>query len=206
LNTGATYDSGTDSWMAISLTNAPEPRTSHTAVWTDSEMIVWGGDDGRNGFGDGARYSPSTNTWTATSTSNAPEARSGHTAIWTGTEMIVWGGVQGTNAGPIYFATGGRYNPEADTWTDTGNINAPGARSSHTAVWADSEMIVWGGDPVFFVSGGRYCVKGVPPPTPTPTPSPTPMPTGTPTPTPSIDRCGPTPRPRPTPHPRPTTP
>jgi N-acetylneuraminic acid mutarotase len=175
-------------------------------------MIVWGGFDGRNVFGDGARYNPSTKSWTATSTANAPEARSGHTAIWTGTEMIVWGGVQGTNAGPIYFASGGKYDPRTDTWTATSTANAPGARASHTAVLTDSEMIVWGGDPGFFVSGGRYCVQGGPTPTPspsiTPTPSPTPTPaaTPTPTPTPCTGRCGPTPRPRPTPRVRPTPP
>jgi N-acetylneuraminic acid mutarotase len=179
LNTGGTYDSGTDSWMAISLTNAPEPRSSHTAVWTDSEMIVWGGYDGRNVFGDGARYNPSTKSWTATSTSNAPEPRASHTSVWTGSEMIVWGGTDDS--------TGGRYDPATDLWTPTSTANAPGARSGHTAVLTDSEMIVWGGDPGFFVSGGRYCVQGVPPPTPSPTPRATP-------------------RPRPTPHPRPTPP
>ena len=55
-------------------TNAPEPRDSHTAVWTDSEMIVWGG------FGEnfvvvntGGSYNPGTDSWTATTTTNAPE-------------------------------------------------------------------------------------------------------------------------------------
>ncbi len=32
-----------------------------------------------------------------------------------------------------------------DTWTSTGGENAPDVRSSHTAVWTGSEMIVWGG-------------------------------------------------------------
>jgi N-acetylneuraminic acid mutarotase len=164
-NTGGTYDPGTDSWLIISLTNAPAPRASHTAVWTDSEMIVWGGSDFMAPGGDtntGGKYNPSINSWTATSTANAPDSRDSHTALWTGDEMIVWGGVQGTNTGTTYFATGGKYNPEADTWTDTSTINAPGARFGHTAVWTGSEMIVWGGGsgarPGALVSGGRYCV------------------------------------------------
>ena len=33
----------TDQWGATSTTNAPSARFSHTAVWTGSEMIVWGG-------------------------------------------------------------------------------------------------------------------------------------------------------------------
>ena len=43
INTGGRYDPSTDSWTATSTTNAPAARGSHTAVWTGSEMIVWGG-------------------------------------------------------------------------------------------------------------------------------------------------------------------
>ena len=32
-----------DTWTATSTTNAPTARAGHTAVWTGSEMIVWGG-------------------------------------------------------------------------------------------------------------------------------------------------------------------
>src|SRR5439155_9420837 len=31
-------------------------RYSHTAVWTDSEMIVWGGQNGSRAFNTGGRY------------------------------------------------------------------------------------------------------------------------------------------------------
>src|SRR5205807_6799416 len=53
-------------------------------------------------------------------------------------------------------------------------IEAPSARSYHTAVWTGSEMIVWGGlsSLGFSNTGGRYCRK-YPPPTPTPSPTPT---------------------------------
>src|SRR5882724_6527058 len=34
-----------DSWTATSTTNAPTARYGHTAVWTGTEMIVWGGLD-----------------------------------------------------------------------------------------------------------------------------------------------------------------
>ena len=43
LNTGGRYNPSTDSWTATSMTNAPSARADHTAVWTGSEMIVWGG-------------------------------------------------------------------------------------------------------------------------------------------------------------------
>ena len=103
-NTGGRYNPGTDSWTATSTTNAPSGRYNHTAVWSGSEMIVWGGSD--NDFlNTGGRYNPSTDLWVNTSTTNAPTARDYHTAVWTGSEMIVWGGYNGSN----YLNTGGRY-------------------------------------------------------------------------------------------------
>jgi Galactose oxidase, central domain len=83
LNTGARYNPSTDSWAATSTTNAPEARTSHTAVWTGSEMIVWGGSNGSY-LNTGGRYNPGTDSWTATSTINAPDGRQEFTAVWTG--------------------------------------------------------------------------------------------------------------------------
>ena len=89
----AKYNPITDRWTAISTTNEPSRRGGHTAVWTGTEMIVWGGEGmGFIGLNSGRRYDPSTDSWTATSTTNAPEARYYHTAVWTGSEMIVWGG------------------------------------------------------------------------------------------------------------------
>src|SRR5947208_13143974 len=49
LNTGGLYDPSTDSWTATSITNVPSERAGHTAVWTGSEMIVWGGFDDPDG-------------------------------------------------------------------------------------------------------------------------------------------------------------
>src|SRR5207245_413056 len=141
-----------DTWTATSTTNAPDARYYHTAVWTGSEMIVWGGDKDSSVLNTGGRYNPSTDTWTATSTTNAPDARYYHTAVWTGSEMIVWGG--GSNIS--LFNTGGRYNPSTDTWTATSTTNAPDARFGHTAVWTGSEMIVWGG----FNDSGRSKTRG----------------------------------------------
>ncbi|HEY2046941.1 MAG TPA: hypothetical protein VGG93_10215, partial [Candidatus Udaeobacter sp.] len=149
-------DACTDNiWTATSSANAPSVRFRHTAVWTGSEMIVWGGTpDGINALNTGGRYNPSTDSWTATSTTNAPVARFFHTAVWTGSEMIVWGGAPDSLN---YLNTGGRYNPSTDSWTATSTTNAPIARKFHTAVWTGSEMIVWGGtngSPLN--TGGRY--------------------------------------------------
>jgi N-acetylneuraminic acid mutarotase len=143
-----------DTWTATSTTNAPSGRINHTAVWTGSEMIVWGGSGAGGRFSTGGRYNPSTDSWTDTSTANPPVGRELHTAVWTGSEMIVWGGF----SGPAYFNTGARYNPTTDTWTATSTSSAPSARVVHTAVWSGSEMIVWGGRDFnnLFNTGGRY--------------------------------------------------
>ncbi len=159
LNTGGRYNPSTDSWTATSTTNVPTGRESHTAVWTGSEMIVWGGCSGTscsNSLKTGGRYNPTSDTWAATSTINSPEARGLHTAVWTGSEMIVWGGFDGFE---FFLNTGGRYNPGTNSWTATSTTNAPEARDAHTAVWTDSEMIVWGGTASGgsqFNTGGRY--------------------------------------------------
>src|SRR6266581_2090644 len=128
-----------DTWTPTSTTNAPAGRYEHTAVWTGSEMIVWGGFNG-SFLNTGGRYHPGTGSWTATSTTIAPAGRDRYTAVWTGSEMIVWGGFNGS-----YLNTGGRYNPGTDSWTATSATSAPAGRYEHTAVRTGSEMIVWGG-------------------------------------------------------------
>jgi hypothetical protein len=209
-NTGGRYNPSTDSWIATTTTNAPTARLGHTAAWTGSEMIIWGGYDGDSYFNTGGRYNPTTDNWAATGLTNAPTDRYFHTAVWTGSEMIVWGGDAGFP--PNIFNTGGRYNPNTDSWTATSTTSAPVGRAYHTAVWTGDEMIVWGGafyDGTwhYFNTGGRYCAQSGPTPTPTPTPiatsTPTATPTPTPTPTPCTGRCAPTPRARPSPAPRP---
>ncbi len=157
LNTGGKYNPSTDSWAATTTTNAPQARWYHAAIWTGSEMVVWGGTNGTNYLHTGGKYNPSADTWTATGTLNFPLGRIAHTAVWTGSEMIVWGGVDETFNDTN---TGGKYNPTDDSWAATSTTSAPSPRDSHTAVWTGSEMIVWGGDfccpGIDFNNGGRY--------------------------------------------------
>ena len=150
----ATTTATDNTWSPLS--DLPARRSQHTAVWTGSEMIVWGGRNYDLPVGTGDRYNPATDTWSKVSLTNAPIARSSHTAVWTGTEMIVWGGYRPSEF--IILGSGGKYNPASDTWTATSNSNAPTARSGHTAVWTGAAMIVWGGlDPTSYANtGARY--------------------------------------------------
>jgi len=155
VNTGGRYDPATDTWEPTPMSGAPSARILHTAVWTGTEMIVWGGQNGSTPFKTGGRYNPATNTWAPTATIGAPEARSSHSAVWTGSEMIVWGG--SGNSSP-WINTGGRYDPGTNAWTATTTVGAPGPRSLHTAVWTGSVMVIWGGATSAFDTntGGRY--------------------------------------------------
>ncbi len=96
LTTGGRYNPGTDSWTATSTTNAPAGRIEHTAVWTGSEMIVWGGyfyDGSPHYLNTGGRYNPEHGQLDATSITNAPIGRdSGTRQSGLAAEMIVWGG------------------------------------------------------------------------------------------------------------------
>jgi N-acetylneuraminic acid mutarotase len=140
-------------WAQRASGNAPAARDGHTAVWTGSEMIVWGGFGNHAYVSDGGRYNPAANTWTTLPTTGEPTPRWGHTAVWTGNEMVVWGGCSG-----FYFNDGGRYNPGADNWTALPTTGAPAPRAWHTAVWTGNEMIVWGGGDNIRDDGdgGRY--------------------------------------------------
>ena len=158
LNDGGRYSPVANSWTALSMTDAPAARYYHTAIWTGSEMVVWGG-YGTSGFlNDGGRYNPQVNSWTVVPTASAPAAREYHTAVWTGSEMIVWGGWSGSSD----LSDGGRYNPEADSWIPLSSIGVAAAREYHTAIWTGTEMVVWGGcyhsgGYVYYLSnGGRY--------------------------------------------------
>lgn len=141
-----------DAWSSMSGANSPSgPRDWSTAVWTGTEMIVWGGQDSKP-EATGGRYDPSRDTWTPISTSVAPKARSGHVAVWTGKEMIVWGGYDGTNI----LLSGGRYDPATDKWAAMSTSQAPANASEPRAVWTGSELFVWGGQETTGVASGRY--------------------------------------------------
>src|SRR5207249_526136 len=124
-----------DTWSAT-FVGVPDGRELHTAVWTGSEMIVWGGASSTSYLNNAGRYDAAADSWTASSRTSAPDSRYLLTAVSTGSEMIVWGGYNGSD-----LNTGGRYDPATDSWTATSTTNAPAGRDSHSAVWTGSRMI-----------------------------------------------------------------
>lgn len=125
-----------EKWSAMSDIGAPVGRAYHTAVWTGSEMIVWGGNnnDGNGAPDSGGKYNPAYDSWKTISPINSPTYCTFHSAIWTGTEMITWG-----------CYSNKKYNPDSDSWKSISTIGAPTDIFSCSVTWTGSEMIVWGG-------------------------------------------------------------
>jgi len=139
LNTGGRYDPATDSWRPVSQVNAPSPRRFATAIWTGSEMIVWGGRHDGSALDTGGRYDPASDTWLLLPATSGLAGRYWHTAVWTGTAMIVWGGTIGYG----YLADGASYDPATDQWTAIPTADL--GRRHHSAVWLDRAMLIYGG-------------------------------------------------------------
>lgn len=139
---GAMFDPVAGVWTAIP--QAPVPgRSAHAAVWTGRELLVWGGEDARDGaHADGAAFNPATGRWRTLAPSPLA-ARSGMVAVWTGRELLIWGGAvaRGLQDGRT-FGDGASYDPATDRWRALPE-REPG--DGATAVWTGSRMLVFGG-------------------------------------------------------------
>lgn len=166
--TGSRYNPVTNTWTTISSTEALTigPDSGYTAVWTGTEMIVFG-EGGYNGSGYngivGLRYNPLTNTWATMSAADSPTLRGNLSVVWTGIEMVVLGN---SNTSLEYKIGGSRYNPVTDTWTEISSRSLPNFRPDTApsptlpCVWTGAEMIVFGPDDGYLdkqlLLGGRY--------------------------------------------------
>ncbi len=150
---GARYNPDTDKWTL--LPKSPlEARQNHTAIWTGKEMIIWGGGSGTDKkYNDGARYNPKKDKWSMLPRCPV-EGRDGHVAIWTGYEMIIWGGVSIRNKENNYPILGASYNPSKNRWYKLPKSPIKG-RVHAAAVWADKQIIIWGGqaNDEYFIDG-----------------------------------------------------
>jgi hypothetical protein len=135
VDTGGRYDPVGNEWHATATEGAPSARESHSAVWTGSRMVVWGGEDPSAGqiYDTGGRYDPASNSWTATTTEGArTRGRRPSDRL----PMIVWGGWK-----PNRVVVGMRIPTPGFPLTRP--KHRPGA-SSHGGV-DRLRMVVWGG-------------------------------------------------------------
>jgi N-acetylneuraminic acid mutarotase len=103
----------------MSTIGAPKGRLSVTAVWTGTEMVLWGGvndaqasgvDDASRFVGTGARYNPATDTWTEITTTGAPSPRL-TSVVWTGDGLLAFGGYNGSHLNDTWF-----YSPQRELY------------------------------------------------------------------------------------------
>ena len=166
LNSGAYlhYDSGFK-WVTVNTSDpdAPAARYNHTAVYSGTKVIIWGGRDGSGVLNTGGQWVPSIlgGSWDPVTATGTPAGRQGHTAVWASSRMVVWGGMD--LGGATYTGTGGRYTPAAGggSWEPVTTTGAPTARAYHAAVSNGTTMIVWGGRETglsgpLVTTGGRY--------------------------------------------------
>jgi N-acetylneuraminic acid mutarotase len=150
------WKQGKTEWLTVpaTLIGSPSPRSQHSAVWTGSKMIIYGGatDDAHTiNSNRGYQFDPVTFAWTELSSVNAP-ARYGHTAVWTGDSMIIWGGFKISSGRSNWQNSGAVWSAASNSWKTIINPFGPaetGEFSSvqlvQTAVWARDRLIVWGG-------------------------------------------------------------
>jgi hypothetical protein len=154
---GAAYNPATNTWRQ--LPPAPlEPRTAPAAVWTGTELLVWGGYGAvPSGAGsraalmteqltDGAAYNPTTDTWRQLPP--APVRGGMGPGVWTGRELLFVGDPYRASAGGKL--TGAAYDPASNRWrristspaiasgaTDPGHLVTDGGRA-----WTGSRLLV----------------------------------------------------------------
>ncbi len=153
---GPTPDAAPAAWRPLAAAGAPGGRNRHSATWTGTRMLVYGGIDVTSPFPLASlhAYDPATDTWTRGA--DAPAGRHAHTATWTGTGLLVVGGADenGQPQGGAFL-----YLPAEDRWVTTDPLPG-GGRRAHVAV-ADNlgGVIVFGGNggarPTLYFSSAR---------------------------------------------------
>ncbi len=140
------YDPAMDTWQeGVAATPASIGARDHAAVWTGSQLLVWGGATVENEWTNaGALYDPATNSWTTISNVDAPVWRQGYTSVWTGTHLVIWGGRDAFTS-PTSYNTGAMYSPATDTWTAMTLNGAPGGVYGPVAAWTGDRVLIGGG-------------------------------------------------------------
>lgn len=138
---GAAYNPATREWRTLRM--APYwSLAGHSAIWTGTEMIVWGGVT--SGPESGAIYDPARDRWQLVPEGPLGDPRHGHEAVWTGDRMIVWGGLaQGPV--PLSGAEAAAFDPLSLTWTALPESPPLAVDHDPVSAWTGSEMIIAGG-------------------------------------------------------------
>ena len=157
VDTGAAYDPSNDTWTPIPVQGAPSARRSHTAVWTGSEMIIWGGTDMTGQIlSDGGAYDPATHSWRTITEPPGLAQTVSPTAVGIPGQMLLWSGYSDPSG--QLTPQGSQYDACGRAWWRMPTTNQPSLRPNPSSVWTGVEMIVWGGGEPSEIAGtgARY--------------------------------------------------
>jgi hypothetical protein len=130
---GLRYSPAAGSWASLQEEGPPLPRYNHVAVWTGSDVLVWGGYAGGISLADGGKYRPGS-SWTPLT--DAPHALEHPCGVWTGSELLLWGTAEGKAAGLVF---------DGNQWSALPLDGDPVARVGHQCAWTGDALFVWGG-------------------------------------------------------------
>ncbi|MEX2459176.1 MAG: hypothetical protein WD770_09335 [Actinomycetota bacterium] len=110
-------------------------RCCYAAVWSGSELLVWGGSQGAQDDAMGAAYDPGGDSWRILP--EAPAEPTVEAFAWTGNALLIWG-MDGSMPAAV------AYRPATNDWLplDGGPLEP---RHGAVSVWTGRELVIWGG-------------------------------------------------------------
>jgi N-acetylneuraminic acid mutarotase len=176
---GLKYNPATNVWDSIPSLTAPDARYKHRAVWTGTEMLIWGGvnsgeETSTSYLNTGGRYNPQTNNWTAVPIPAGFAGRSEFVmSMVESNTLFIWGGKSKelvtrnitdpcNPPGVISFsfdsvrnhADGRLFFLSSNTWAPVSTVNAPTGRYGHTGMLTSP----YG----FYIAGGTNTTNSIP--------------------------------------------
>jgi hypothetical protein len=135
---GLAYEPDSESWRT--LPRAPLQAQGSEAVWTGSELIVWGGGDRGPAAEAGAAYDPVADSWRKIA--DAPLGLNAVSLVWTGSEMIAFGSrLDRRNRSSSRNAIAIAYEPASDAWRRLPDSNL--SPQAHAAEWVGEGMVAY---------------------------------------------------------------
>lgn len=136
---------GGGQWTAeVEEDDCPPARSSHSAVFSHTQMIVFGGYDGAKSLNDLQAYDSVTGDWKElVGRGKAPSPRFGHSAVvHQQDKMYIFGGYDGVDRNDLYC-----FDFELMQWNAVlvKQGTPPPPRQYHSAVVYEDEMYVFGG-------------------------------------------------------------
>ena len=119
------------------------PRNGASAVWTGTEVVVWGGyGPGVSGLApQGAAFNPATGVWRMLPASPLSPSL-GQVAVWDGSEVLVWEGIALNPSFPTH-GDGAAYKPATNSWRKL--APAPYSAQRVVTAWTGTVLVMLGG-------------------------------------------------------------